>query len=149
MTATPHPPPFVSAPPKRVVFLCVHNSARSQIAEGLARALAPAGTEVWSAGTEPGRLHPAAIEVMNEAGIDISGQRSKGLDEVPWREADTVVTLCGEADEVCPVVGAEVRRLHWRLPDPAAAPVAGRLQAFRETRDEIRWRISSLWPRSR
>jgi len=149
MTADQHPAPFVSSPPKRVIFLCVHNSARSQIAEGFARAQAPNGTEIWSAGTEPGRVHPAAVEVMQEAGIDISGQRSKGLDEVPWREADTVVTLCGEADEVCPTVPPLVRRLHWHLPDPAAAPEATRLQAFREAREEIRWRVSSLWPRSR
>jgi len=149
MTETRHPAPFVSAPPKRVVFVCVHNSARSQMAEGFARALAPTGTEVWSAGTEPGRVHPAAIEVMHEAGIDISVQRSKSLDEVPWREADTVVTLCGEANEVCPAVAASVRKLHWGLPDPSAAAEPVRLQVFREVRDEIRWRVSSLWPRSR
>jgi thioredoxin type arsenate reductase len=138
----------VSEPPKRVVFVCVRNSARSQMAEGLARALAPAGTEVWSAGTEPGGVHPAAVEAMREAGIDISDQHSKGLDDVPWREADTVVTLCGEAQEACPVVPIQVRKLHWPLPDPAKAPEAARLQAFRETRDELRWRIASLWPRS-
>lgn len=149
MTETQHPLPFVSAPPKRVVFLCVHNSARSQMAEGFARALAPPGTEVWSAGTEPGRVHPVAIEVMQESGIDISGQHSKGLGEVPWRDADTIVTLCGESSEVCPAVGVQVRKLHWSLPDPAAAPEPARIQAFREARDEVRWRISSLWPRSR
>jgi len=149
MTETRHPAPFVSMPPRRVLFLCIHNSARSQMAEGLGRALAPSGTEIWSAGTEATRVHPLAIEVMREAGIDITGQRSKKLDEVPWREADTVVTLCGEADEVCPAVAGDVRRLHWSLPDPSAAPEAGRLEAFRQARDEIRWRISSLWPRSR
>ena len=149
MAPTPHPAPFVSAPPKRVLFLCIHNSARSQMAEGFARAVAPSGTEIWSAGTTPGRLNPAATEVMHEVGVDISGQRSKSLEEVPWREADTVVTLCGEAGEVCPAVGVSVRKLHWGLPDPAAAPEAGRLKAFREARDEIRWRVSSLWPRSR
>ena len=119
------------------------------MAEGFARALAPTGTEIWSAGTEPGTIHPGAIEVMHEAGIDISEQRSKSLDEVPWREADTVVTLCGEAGEVCPAVSAMVRKLHWGLPDPAAAPEPTRLATFREVRDEIRWRISALWPRSR
>jgi thioredoxin type arsenate reductase len=149
MTEPRYPLPFVSAPPKRVVFLCIHNSARSQMAEGFARALAPAGTEVWSAGTEPGRVHPVAIEVMREAGIDISSQHSKGLDKIPWRDADTVVTLCGEAQEVCPVLPVEVRKVHWGLPDPAAAPEPTRLQAFRDARDELRWRISSLWPRSR
>ncbi|OLD72374.1 MAG: hypothetical protein AUI33_07290, partial [Ignavibacteria bacterium 13_1_40CM_2_61_4] len=116
---------------------------------GLARAFAPAGTEIWSAGTLPGRIHPAAIEVMREAGIDISGQHSKSLEEVPWREADTVVTLCGEASEACPAVSSHVRRVHWALSDPAMAPESERLTAFRETRDEIRWRVSSLWPRSR
>ena len=147
MTEIQHPAPFVSEPPRRVVFLCVHNSARSQMAEGFARAQAPAGTEISSAGTEPGRIHPHAIQVMLEVGIDISAHYSKGLDDVPWREADTVITLCGE--EACPAVPAKVRKLHWGLPDPAAAPEAGRLQAFREARDEIRWRVSSLWPRSR
>jgi arsenate reductase len=132
-----------------VVFLCVHNSARSQMAEGFARALAPTGTEIWSAGTAPGKVHPGAVEVMLEVGIDISAQHSKGLDDVPWREADTVVTLCGEANEACPALAAKVRKLHWGLPDPAAAAEPVRLQTFREVRDEIRWRVSSMWPRSR
>jgi thioredoxin type arsenate reductase len=148
MAEIQHPAPFVSNPPRRVLFLCWRNSARSQMAEGLARAHAPNGTEIWSAGTLPAQVHPSAIEVMLEAGIDISAQRSKGLDEVPWREVDTVVTLCGEASEACPVLAAEVRRVHWALPDPAAAPAAEQLGAFRETRDEIRWRVSSLWPRA-
>src|SRR5262245_47198511 len=125
MTESRIPLPFVSAPPKRVVFLCIHNSARSQMAEGFARTLAPAGTEVWSAGSEPGRVHPAAIEVMREAGIDISGQRSKRIDDVPWRDADTVVTLCGEAQEVCPAVPVQVRKLHWALPIPRVRPSRG------------------------
>ncbi|MBI1799198.1 MAG: arsenate reductase ArsC [Candidatus Eisenbacteria bacterium] len=131
----------------RVLFLCTHNSARSQIAEGLARALAPAGVEAWSAGTSPGTVHALAIEVMREAGLDIGSQRSKGLDDVPWSEADTVVTLCGEAEQHCPVLKAGVRRVHWPLPDPAAAPKSERLAAFRAARDEIRWRVASLWPR--
>ena len=149
MPESTHPAPFVSAPPKRVLFLGIHNSARSQMAEGFARAAAPAGTEVWSAGTTPGRVNPAAIEVMKELGIDISGHTSKRIEDVPWKDADTVVTLCGEADEVCPAVSGTVRRLHWGLPDPAAAPEPERLAAFREARDEIRWRVSSLWPRIR
>jgi arsenate reductase len=148
MAEIQHPAPFISSPPRRVLFLCWRNSARSQIAEGLARAHAPTGTEIWSAGTMPAEVHPSAIEVMREAGIDISGQHSKNLDQVPWREVDTVVTLCGEASEACPVLSSEVRRVHWALPDPAAAPEADRIQAFRETRDEIRWRVSSLWPRA-
>jgi arsenate reductase len=138
---------FVTAPPRRVVFLCVHNSARSQMAEGFARAMAPKGVEVWSAGMQPRSVHPVAIEVMHELGIDISGQRSKPLADVPLAEADTVVTVCDEADEVCPPVAAGVRRVHWPLPDPAAAPEKDRPNAFREARDEIHWRVSSLWPR--
>jgi arsenate reductase len=143
----PRPPAFITAPPRQVVFLCVHNSARSQIAEGFARALAPAEALISSAGSDPRGVNPLAVEVMNEVGIDISAQRSRRLDEVPWRDADTVVTLCGEAEGICPPVGGVVRRVHWPLPDPTAAPEAERLAAFRLARDEIRWRVSSLWPR--
>ena len=142
------PAAVITRPPGRVVFLCVHNSARSQMAEGFARSLAPAGVEVWSAGTEPGKVHEKAVEAMKELGIDLSGQRSKHVDEVPWRDADTIVTLCGEAEETCPAVAATVRRVHWPLPDPSAAPKAKQLEVFREVRDEIRWRVASLWPRS-
>jgi arsenate reductase len=141
------PEAFITRPPRRVLFLCTHNAARSQIAEGFARVMAPQQTEIWSAGTERTRVHPAAIEVMKEVGIDISNHTSKTLDDVPWREADTVVTLCGDADEKCPAVAASVRRVHWPLPDPSAAPEAQQFEAFREARDEIHWRVSSLWPR--
>ena len=143
----PRPSALITRPPMRVLFLCVHNSSRSQIAEGFARALAPAGVAVWSAGTEPTGVHPRAAEVMKEAGIDLSGQRSKHLREVPWAECDTVVTLCGEAAETCPTLPGHVRRVHWPLPDPSAVQGPGQLDAFREARDEIRWRIASLWPR--
>jgi arsenate reductase len=143
----PRPPAFITAPPRRVLFLCVHNSARSQIAEGFARALAPADAHVSSAGSEPRGVNPLAVEVMSEVGIDISSQRSQRIDEAPWRDADTVVTLCGEAEGICPAVAGDVRRVHWPLPDPASAPEAERLAAFRRTRDEIRWRVASLWPR--
>jgi thioredoxin type arsenate reductase len=139
------PPAFITAPPRAVLMLCVHNSARSQMAEGFARALAPEGVRVWSAGSQPSRVHPLAIQVMQEVGIDVSGQHSKSVDDVPWREADTVITLCGE--EVCPVLPAAVRRVHWPLPDPSAAPEADRLRVFRDVRDEIRWRVAALWAR--
>jgi arsenate reductase len=141
------PAAFVTRPPDRVLFLCVHNSARSQIAEGFARAVAPDGVAVYSAGTEPRGVHPQAIEVMREAGIDITGQASKAMADVPWTDVDTVVTLCDESAEACPVVAGDVRLVHWRLPDPSAAPEDRRLAAFREARDEIRWRVASLWPR--
>ena len=141
------PSEIITRPPQHVLFLCVHNSARSQMAEAWARKLGPSGTEIWSAGTLPGRVHPDAVTVMAEVGVPLEGQTSKAIDSVPWREADTVVTLCGEAQEACPVLPTGVRRVHWPLPDPAAAPEAERLKAFREIRDEIRWRVSSLWPR--
>ena len=142
----PMPRAFVSAPPKRVLFLCTHNSARSQIAEALAKSLAPAGTEIWSAGTAPSQVHPTALEVMAEAKLESEGQRSKHLDEVPLAEMDTIVSLCSEAEDACPVVNATVRRVHWPLDDPSGAPESDRLRAFRETRDELRWRIACLWP---
>lgn len=136
-----------SSAARALLFVCTHNSARSQIAEGLARAMAPAGSRIWSAGTQPTQVHPMAIEVMKEIGIDVSSQRSRGLTDVPWQDADTVITLCGDAQESCPAVNTQVRRLHWPLPDPAAAPEATRLDAFREARDELKWRISALLPR--
>jgi len=146
-SASRAPAPAQASPARRLLFVCTHNSARSQIAEGLARAMAPAGSRVWSAGTHPTHVHPMAIEVMREIGIDLGGHRSRGLDEVPWSEADTVITLCGDAADSCPAVAASVRRLHWPLPDPAAASEDTRLAAFRETREELKWRISSLLPR--
>lgn len=145
---TPRPSAFISRPPMRVLFLCVHNSSRSQMAEALARALAPPGVTLLSAGTEPTTVHPRAVEVMQESGIDLARHTSKHLRDVPWAECDTVVTLCGEADEACPKLAANVRRMHWPLPDPSAVKGDGQLEAFRDVRDEIRWRVASLWPRS-
>lgn len=142
-----HPKAVNALPPHRVLFLCNGNSARSQIAEAFARKFAPDGVEVWSAGIEPRSVNPSAVQVMEEAGIDMRDQRAKHVDEVPWQTADTVITLCGEAAEACPAVPAEVRRMHWPLEDPAAAASGkDRLAAFREARDEIRWRVASLWP---
>lgn len=125
---------------RRILFLCVANSARSQMAEGLARAILPAGiVEVASAGSAPSRLNPLAVEALREAGIDISGHRSKSVDEVAPETADLIVTLC--ADEVCPVVPGRVKRLHWPIADPAAA---NDIAAFRMARDQIRGRIAVL-----
>jgi arsenate reductase len=147
MHAPLRPAAFISHPPTKVLFLCLHNSSRSQIAEGFARSVAPKGVLVMSAGTEPRGVHPCAVEVMAEVGIDLKGQSSKSLDAVAWSEADTVVTLCGEGAQVCPQVAGDVRRVHWQLPDPSAVPDGQQLAAFREVRDEIRWRVASLWPR--
>ncbi len=131
---------------RHIVFLCIANSARSQMAEGLARATAPPGWTVSSAGTNPGHLNPLATAVMAEVGIDISAHRSNGLDEVSVEGADLVVTLCSE--EVCPTTPPGVKRLDWALPDPAAADglEEERLEAFRTTRSEIQRRLAVLWP---
>ena len=129
---------------KGILFLCVANSARSQMAEGIARTLAPAGTKVWSAGSRPTGVRAEAIAVLKEIGIDISEQRAKAVAEIPAAEVDTVITLCGE--EECPVFLGKATRLHWGLPDPAAAngSEAERLDAFRKVRDELRRRIADL-----
>jgi thioredoxin type arsenate reductase len=126
---------------KGILFLCVANSARSQMAEGIARSLAPPGVRVWSAGSNPTRVRPEAIAVMNEIGIDISSHFSKPIADVPLSEVDTIITLC--AEEVCPFVPGNVQRLHWPLADPAVAdgPQSDDLAAFRKTRDELRRRI--------
>jgi len=120
-----------------ILFLCVANSARSQMAEGLARAMAPDGYRFLSAGSEPGRLNPLAVEALHEKGIDISHHRAKGLDAIHLDEVDVIVTLC--AEEVCPVVPGQVRRLHWPLPDPHG------LAAFRDTRDRLKTLLPQLW----
>jgi arsenate reductase len=132
-------------PRSTLIFLCVANSARSQIAEGLSRATAPQGWRIFSAGSQPGLVHPLAIEVLREIDIDIGDHRSKGLDEVPIDEADVIVTLCEE--EVCPVVHGPAKRLHWPLPDPASEGemIRYQLDAFRSARDEIKQRLQSLW----
>jgi arsenate reductase len=128
-----------------IIFLCVANSARSQLAEGLARRLAPPGTRVYSAGSEPGAINPLAVRALGEVGVDASGQRSKGLDAIPLGEIDLVVTLC--AEEVCPLFPRPVRKLHWPLPDPARATGTDeeRLAAFRAVRDDLAARLPTLW----
>lgn len=130
----------------RILFLCVANSARSQMAEGLARAILDDSVEVMSAGSAPGSLNPLAIEAMAELGIDISGQRAKGLETVDLDNIGLVVTLC--ADEVCPVLPGVTRRLHWPVADPATV-VSGETHAealarFRTARDAIADRLRSL-----
>jgi arsenate reductase len=135
------PEPRALEPGDLVLFLCVANSARSQLAEGLARRLAPPGIDVASAGSQPGQIRPEAVAVLAERGIDASNQASKGLDAIDSDRVTHVVTLC--AEEVCPVFHGRVERLHWPLPDPAAAggdPEA-RLAAFRATRDALEARL--------
>jgi thioredoxin type arsenate reductase len=129
---------------KGILFLCVANSARSQIAEGVARSIVLPGIKVWSAGSRPTSVRPEAIEVLKEIGIDISNHRSKSVAEIPAAEVDTVITLCGE--EECPLFLGKATRLHWGLPDPAAVQGSeqDRLNAFRNTRDELRRRLEAF-----
>ena len=128
---------------RRLLFLCVANSARSQMAEGLARSLFGDAVQVQSAGSRPSRVNPLAIEVLAEAGLDISGQRSKSVDSIDPASVDVVVTLC--AEEVCPAFLGTAKRLHWPIPDPACDdPTLGRgqhLARFRAARDAIRARL--------
>jgi protein-tyrosine-phosphatase len=129
---------------KGVLFLCVANSARSQMAEGIARSLLPKEIKVCSAGSRPTSVRPEAIAVLREIGIDISAHRSKAVTEIPAAEVDTVITLCGE--EECPLFLGKAERIHWGLPDPAAVAEseAARLTAFREVRTELESRIRRL-----
>jgi arsenate reductase len=128
---------------KRVLILCTGNSARSQMAEGLLRHEAGGKFEVASAGVEPSHVRPQAIAAMREIGIDISGHRSKSVDEFAGQEFDYVITVCDNAKERCPVFPGQTRRIHWSFDDPAAAEgdEAARLAVFRRVRDEIRTRL--------
>jgi len=133
--------------PMRVLFLCTHNSSRSQMAEGLLRARGGAAYEVFSAGTESRVVHPLAIKAMREIGIDISRHRSKGLEEFRSQPPmDLVVTVCDEAAEACPAFPHARRQIHWSFTDPSR--VEGneeeRLAAFRHVRDLIAVRLKQF-----
>ena len=125
---------------KKVLFLCTGNSARSQMAEGLLRHLRSNEFEVFSAGVEPKGVHPKAVQAMQEIGIDISGQKSKHIDELPDREFDHIITLCDHAAQNCPVFLGKGVRLHHGFSDPAAAVGSDHevLEAFRKVRDELK-----------
>jgi arsenate reductase (thioredoxin) len=134
------------AGPIRVLFLCTHNSSRSQMAEGLLRARGSVHFQVFSAGTHPRSVHPLAIRAMAEIGIDIrpaAGYRAKGMDEFVGQPMDLVVTVCDEAAEECPFFPGERRQEHWSFPDPSAATGTEdeRLSVFRQVRDAIAARI--------
>jgi protein-tyrosine-phosphatase len=130
--------------PKGILFMCVANSARSQMAEGIAHSLAPPGVKIWSAGSRPTRVRPEAIAVLKEIGIDISNHRSKAVADIPAAEVDTIITLCAEG--ACPVFLGNVQRLHWGLPDPDAIDRSGQnsLAGFRTIRDELLRRITAF-----
>jgi arsenate reductase len=136
-------------PKLKILFLCTGNSCRSQMAEGWARALHGDRIEACSAGTAPGRVDPRAVRVMGEAGVDISSQRSKHLDELKGAAFDAVVTVCDRANESCPVFPGEARRLHSGFDDPprlaaSAATEDEALAHYRRVRDEIRAFVAAL-----
>jgi arsenate reductase len=134
------------APKTRVLILCTGNSARSQLAEGLLRHEGGDRFAVYSAGTKPGIVRPEAITVMREIGIDISGHRSKSVDEFRGQPFDFVITVCDNAKEACPIFPSKTQRLHWPFADPAAVEgsESERTAAFREIRDQIHVRLKTF-----
>ena len=128
---------------KRVLFLCTHNSARSQMAEGLLRNLAGGKFDVFSAGTEQTKVQPLAIEAMREIGIDIASHTSKTLEAFTGQTFDYVITVCDRANESCPIFPGGTQRIHWSFDDPTAATGShdDRLRKFQQVRDEIQERL--------
>ena len=135
---------------RRVLFLCTHNSARSQMAEGLLRAAAGDRFRVDSAGTAATAVRPEAIEAMREVGIDISGQASKSLERFLGEHIDWLVTVCDQAREACPTLPGVAQQLHWNIEDPAAVhgDEAQRMAAFRAARDDLARRIEDFLSQS-
>jgi arsenate reductase (thioredoxin) len=130
---------------RRVLFLCTHNSARSQMAEGLVRHLAGDRFDAMSAGTEATHVRPLAIRAMEEIGVDISGQESKTLERYLQEPIDYVITVCDDANEACPFFPGAANRLHWSFEDPskAAGSDEERFEVFRGVRDGIKDRVQS------
>lgn len=131
---------------KGVLFVCRGNAVRSQMAEGLMRAMAPQDVFVWSAGYTPIGVLSQTVAVMEEIGIDISHNTSKSIQDVPLEDVDLVITLCEGKDDICPHVPGDIDRLHWPMPDPFMAAPAGSdgLDGFRVVRDAIKKKIESL-----
>lgn len=149
LALAPSTPPDGATPGRRrvrVLFLCTGNSARSQIAEALLRHLSGGRVEAASAGSQPKPLHPEAVRVMAERGIDISGHRSTSIDDVVGRRVDRVVTLCDKVREVCPELPGAPVAAHWSIPDPAVVegPAAARAAAFDQVADDIEGRVALL-----
>ena len=139
-------PPTQAGKRVRLLFLCTHNSARSQMAEGILRHMAGDKVEVASAGTEVTRVHPLAAKTMEARGIDISGQRSKHLDEFRGQPFDYVITVCDRAGETCPIFPGDPERIHWSIPDPSSVEgeETKREAAFQRTADDLLTRIRYL-----
>ena len=131
----------------RVLFLCTHNAARSQMAEGILRNLSHGTVDVFSAGTEPTEVHPLAVQALREMAIDIGGQRSKHVGEFAGQAFDFVVTLCDSARELCPVFPGDPERIHWSFPDPGAVEGTEfeRLRAFKRIATELTMRLRSFF----
>jgi len=132
-------------PAQRVLFLCTHNSARSQMAEGLLRTLGGDRFEAHSAGTQATGVRPLAIRAMRELDVDISKQTSKTLDPYVDQRFDYVITVCDDANESCPIFPNAAHRLHWSLPDPSKATGSEteQLAVYRKVRDDLRARIEA------
>jgi len=132
--------------PFRVLFLCTHNSARSQLAEGILRASRGDLVDVFSAGSQPGQIHPLAVQAAATFNIDISGQHSKHMDEFASQPFDYVITVCDKVREVCPVFPDDLKQIHWSIPDPAEATgsEAQQFQLFVQTAQELSIRIRNL-----
>ncbi len=131
---------------KKLLFLCTGNSCRSQMAEGLLRHWAGDRFEVVSAGTAPQTVHPLAVKIMGEIGVDISGHSSKSVKQFLDREFDYIITVCDRANETCPLFPGRAKRIHWNLNDPARAEgnEAEKLKVFRQVREDLISRIEAF-----
>jgi len=135
----------------KLMFLCTGNSCRSQMAEGFARDLGKGLLEPYSAGLAPSKVNPYAIKIMQELGIDISRQTSKAIDVQLLQQMDIIITLCGHAEDMCPMTPPGIKRIHWPIDDPVKSIGTEEeiLNEFRKTRDEIKTRINefieNLW----
>jgi len=131
---------------EKILFVCTGNSCRSQMAEGLMRNIGHKYFQVYSAGSNPSRVHPNAIEVMAESGIDISNQSSDLIDEYLDKNIDIVITVCDNANEVCPIFSGHTRRIHWSIDDPFQGwdTNPSQLDNFRKTRDDLYHKINEL-----
>jgi len=134
-----------------ILFLCTGNSCRSQMAEGFAKKMLPKDIKIFSAGLEPKGVHPTAIKVMQEIGVDISQQKSKNISEILLDKINIVITLCGDAAERCPIFPGKVKRIHWEIEDPAKAQGSDEKIAivFRKVRNKIKsYMESEKWVNS-
>ena len=128
---------------KKIIFICTGNACRSQIAHGLLENMARDKFEVFSAGSHPSRVHPMSIKIMEEIGIDISHHTSDFIDDYLKTGIEIVITVCDNANEMCPIFPGDVERLHWSIDDPFKGWNfdEGQIQSFRDTREEIKQRI--------